>query len=195
MHHGRLQKAFILTALLSALFGHARAAVDQEALPVFGAFNTASANLAWQQEVTAGLEGDLIRVDLFTGVFPGTFRFFVNDGSAWQTDADDFSIVLSPAANASVSIDVSPAHLHLSPGEVFVVGVEGLVPNGNCCGLRAGQYDRGGLYLMAYHSGKVNSEGDIDFAFRTYVDAVPEPSTFASFVTGLGVLGFARCRR
>ena len=83
----------------------------------------------WQQEVTAGIAGPLIGVDIWVKI--GDFEdcqsvdFFINKGPPWQTDANDFETVLCAGPNRDgwVYVDTSAASITLEVGQEFVVGL------------------------------------------------------------------------
>jgi len=188
-------KAAVLANLWLHLAANAQVAqVDQYAPPGNnGGINSQLTDIAWQQEVVTGTSGFLTSIDLFAGEFPGSFRFFVNTGTGWQTDADAFSVVVSPQPLQEFSVNVSP--LYLSKGDTFVVGVQGLGPSTECCGLRVSHspsWSGGRLYL----NGTLQFNGDMVIALRTYVLAVPESSTWSMSLGGLVLLaGLARSRK
>ncbi|MFC0169487.1 FxDxF family PEP-CTERM protein [Pseudoduganella danionis] len=174
--------------------GNAVADVDQNnAWSNQGEINSQASSLNWQQSVVTGKAGILSSVELWATEAPGTFEFYINRGTGWQDDAHDFSTTLSPAANSLISIDVSAAALNFAVGDHFVIGIKGMGPSNDCCGLgmtTGDTYAPGTLYLdgWAYSNG-------YDLGFRTNVNAVPEPETYAMLLAGLGLLGYLRRRK
>ncbi len=83
----------------------------------------------WQQEVTAGIAGPLIGVEIWVKIGDSgdcqSVDFFINKGPAWQTDANDFETVLCAGPNRDgwVYVDTSAAGITLNVGETFVVGL------------------------------------------------------------------------
>ncbi|MEO1308821.1 MAG: hypothetical protein AAFV38_13105 [Pseudomonadota bacterium] len=132
----------------------------------FVGFNT---TLNWQQEVVAGVSGILDTIELNFGIGGGSIDVFVNLGSGWQTDADDFSTSVSGLSGYS-SIDVSSADISLSKGDTFIIGVRNGA-GGDLRGSSGDTYAPGGLFLngSAYIA-------DFDLNFRTTVAAVPLPA-------------------
>lgn len=185
--------AGLCAAVALAASGNAAAAIDQVNKPSPGAWdgiNTQLRGAVWQQTVVAGLDGHLTGVDLLIINDPGTFVFFINRGSGWQSDAHDFTLELSPEPSQLFEIDVSAAGLHFAAGESFVIGLHGMAAAGPCCGLAVtsgNNYAAGNMYLNG------GSQDGMDFAFQTRVAPVPEPATYALMLGGLAlVAGLAR---
>lgn len=185
-----------LAALVTAASSQAFAVVDQFNAPHDPArISTQFNGLEWQQEVVVGIGGLLTGIDLFTAEAPGSFTISLNPGTGWQSDADAFRLAVSPTAFSTLSIDVSAAGLVFDAGDTFVIGIEA-GPAGPCCGLLAS----GGNGANLYQPGRLrNSFGTplngLDLAFRTHVQAVPEPQTYALMLAGLAAVGIARRRR
>lgn len=90
--------------------------LDQVSLGTNAVFNTHSRNLDWQQEMMVGVGGLLTSIELY-----------VNSGSAWQNDADEFfQTRLTMSITGWSSIDVSLGGLMLDVGDTFVIGVKGI---------------------------------------------------------------------
>ncbi|MCH7812884.1 MAG: hypothetical protein IID40_02570 [Planctomycetes bacterium] len=122
----------------------------------------------FQQQVTAGLAGPLIGVEIWVDIrsFAAcqTADFFINKGPAWQTDPNDFETVLcaEPDHAGWMYVDVSAAGISLNVGEAFVIGVFG----------RGDQFFFGSAPGNPYGGGAVWWEGSEnaanDMTFRTY---------------------------
>lgn len=153
--------------------------LDQESDDWGGAFNVNADWLTWQQEVTVGLEGQLMQVDLSVDM-PGTAVVSINAGSPWQSDAPDFTTTLTATSPGWTSIDTSSARLFFDVGDTFVIQAvgtnSGLRLGGGHVNPPGGPYGRGELWLNEENYGD-----EWDIAFRTYV---PEPATI--LMLGLG---------
>ena len=157
-------------------------------------FNVNGSFISWQQEIQAGIAGQLAQIDLFyqiRGAAVQDFQFSLFSGGGWHDGTPLYSTQIAPAVG-TISIDVSSANLMLSPGTTFTIAIRGLGPDSGCCNLRGsgyGFYPAGQLFL----NGSLYSAGDIDLGFRSYVNAVPEPSSYALMAVGL--VGIAALRR
>ena len=145
-----------------------------------------------QQGITAGASGQLVGVDLWShGDDLGSFNFFVNIGTPWQTDTNDFSTMYTfTTPNGWNFIDISSANINLIDGELFTIGFQG-TNQGGFTRANEGLYSGGELLI---NEGSTGFSG-IDLAFRTYVNTnvVPEPATMVLF--GSGVFGVFMRRR
>lgn len=171
--------------------------VDQTNDYFGSAFNIHVPHLIWAQEIRTGLAGQLLGVELYY-LLQGArqdFRVFINRGSSWQTDADDYSLVVpAPSSMGWFIVDLAAAALNFGAEETFLLGVQGIGPDAGCCNLggSADNYARGQFYRSSF--GFPSIRDDTDLAFRTHmsVNAVPEPQPWALLLAGLGLLGWSR---
>ena len=145
--------------------------LDQESPRDNAVINGGSPSITWQQGVVAGITGQLRGIEVHTSFEIGVARFFVNVGSPWQTDANDFETILSTSpgeSNTWVFVDTSAANIHLEAGDTFVIGIGGQQGNLWFQTNDFNGYPDGSLWLNG-------SEFDllgrgVDLAFRTYVE-------------------------
>ncbi len=97
---------------------------DQENLAISGGISGTS-SVTWQQEVIVGENGQLAGVTLFTQG-TGQFNFSVNQGTPLQSDADDYSTIVTVTENGAQFIDLSDANLNLNAGDRFAFKVNGI---------------------------------------------------------------------
>jgi len=162
--------------------------LDQESPNMNASFNADASSLTWQQEVTVGLAGPLVQIELYVTT-PGSCDVFINAGAPWQYDANDFETTLVADSVGWKTIDTSPAGLSFNPDDHFVIGIHGLDTGmwlGGSYLPPEGGYDRGRLWLNE----AIHDDTDWDIAFRTYV---PEPGTLA--LLSLGALAMVSRRR
>ena len=184
------QLVFILTLILLPVVTHA-ALVDQENNPAFqNATFYVSWGAEWQQEVTVGVSGQLVGIELRMSDI--TTSFFINTGSGWQSDTHDYVTSIT-GLNSNFDwlyIDLTPANLFYQTNDIFVFG--SLSGWGNFPGFKGTSYD-------TYAEGSLFRNGDLrsgDFAFRTHVNPVPLPPTSVLMVTGiLPILLFVKRNR
>jgi len=140
-------------------------------------FNMFATSLTWQQDVTVGISGQLVQIDVYVSV-EGSCFFFLNAGPPWQTDTNDFEMTFTSDGTGWNTIDVSSAGLNFSVNDHFVIGFQG-TSDGLQCG---GSYKPpGGCYLRGapWLNGAHHTPGDDwDIGFRSYVGSsvTPTPS-------------------
>jgi hypothetical protein len=164
----------------------------------------------FQQQVTDGIGGLLVGIELYTAAFPP-------DQTPAVHELDTVSIGVGPGFFAGTFsfttqawiepggtyIDTSAAGIYLTPGEQFVIDVTD--PQfGTCCNLGGAWsvYYGGDLFVKAGSTiSDASTSPGISLAFDTFMDpnaappgpGTPEPGTLALF--GSGVLGVAWMRR
>jgi len=200
---------------------HAVQMIDQAFIsPANDVFElNSSAFTHFQQGITAGMTGQLSRVDIFSagasgpGAGVGTppdkeVVFTVSlGGFPWQ-DTSDFQTSLYFAANAgpeTISIDLSGESLFVTTGQMFAIGLQTSGSNAIIPGFTGSRgsspYDRGELWfdMPGLSAPMPWPEAATDLNFVTYVGLsmqVPEPSGLILLFAGLsGLLGFAAIRR
>lgn len=139
-------------------------------------FNMDAAGMVWQQEVVAGLAGNLAQVDFYVFA-PGSCTLALAAGEPWQATYV-WSTTFAPTATGWVSLDTSAAGLSFSPGDHYVldfINTSGGLCLGGSYQPGGGNYPAGRLFYNGY------DYGDWDVAFRTYV---PEPSGVALAMLG-----------
>lgn len=160
--------------------------LDQESPYEESEFDARADIWHWQQEVTVGLQGLLVQIDLY-GRASGSAELSIYVGEPWQSGAPDFVDIIG-CSHAWNSINVSSAGLVFDVGDKFVIGVSGINDHlrlGGNFGFPSGAYEGGELW-------EDNTPFEVfDLAFRTWV--VPEPTTIAFL--GLGGLALLRKRR
>ena len=181
--------AFASMSLLfsSTAFSGSQVVVDQSTGKTFaGVFNADAPSITWQQEVLVGVTGKLIGIDILpqseTSNPPteSTF-FFVNVGSPWQFDANDFEAIITVPTVGEADwfyVDVSSANIVLEAGDTFVWGTKGI--NGGLW-LHGQQLQYPGqLWIDAPPFGIREQEifgSHSDLAFRSHMMIVPEPTS------------------
>ena len=186
----RLAISVSLTVVLLSAASANALVLDQVSPTGAVSYNMNNSGLTWQQQVTVGLAGPLVQVDLRVQQ-AGTAQFFINTGTPWQSDTHDFVTTFTTGLNfAWVPIDTSSSGLNFNVGDKFVIGVKGTNGGMSLFGTYAnpgGGYAGGDLWLNnSLYS--PSEPGNYDLAFRTYI---PEPATVILFVAG----GLALCAR
>jgi len=163
----------------------------------------------FQQQVTDGIGGLLIGVELYTTVSPPT------DPSQAVPELDTVSIGVGPGffpgpfsftiqawiEPGGTYIDTSAAGIYLTPGEQFVIDVTD-PQAGTCCNLGGAYrvYPGGDLFMK--QGSTITDDSIISMAFETFMDpnaappesGTPEPASILLLPAGLGVLALRRKR-
>ncbi|MDY7107139.1 MAG: hypothetical protein SYC29_00730 [Planctomycetota bacterium] len=154
--------------------------LDQVQDMLNASYNMDAPSLDWQQEIITGIAGPLVQIDVYAAG-AGSATFYLNDGSPWQGDGNDFETLFTSTGQGWYSIDVSSANLSFDVGDPFVIGWvggdDGLWMGGGYIDDGTGPYP-GELWLNS----SFYSNGGWDLGFKTYV--VPGPG-------GLALLGLA----
>ena len=174
----------------------AKAIEDQSNRPGpndFGRINSNAPGMKWEQEVVPGISGNLTAIDLFVnaGAPLQQFRVFINEGTGWQTDDDSFTALVTPTQGL-LHIDITNVEIHLYSGQSFVIGIEGLGPNTECCNLRITRdaYALGSLFLGGLNT--IPPLPGADLAFVTYMSPVDDLPSPVALIAGLALLAARR---
>ena len=192
MQNPKIFVSVLAACALSGAAAHAAGVLDQQALPFGGSLYE---GLEWQQQVTAGLSGQLTGVTLYGGGTDLTVR--IATGGAFNPGPYAFTGTahLTPTGTF---IDTSAANITLTAGDAFVIDtING--SNGNIS-LAAGPYAGGHLFLNLGVPSDFTACCGATMAFQTFVaagggGAVPEPASWALMLTGFGGLGVTLRRR
>jgi len=134
--------------------------------------NGGSAPYAWQQGATAGIAGQLTRIDLFV-VIESAFgetaptEVSLTLGAPWQGGAPEWSTTAVLKAGWN-SFDLTHAKIFVDVGDEYAIGVHGQSANNFNPGVGISydeQYPAGDLFL---NGSSAESQGK-DMLFRTYV--------------------------
>jgi len=155
--------------------------LDQQNTIIDSQLNGGSSAYTWEQGITAGLTGLLTAIDVFAFIdaslgAPGQTQVFVNLGTPWQSDANNWSTITTLKAGWN-SFDLTSAHIFITAGQQFVIGIQGQGQTTFNPGMGVSygeQYTGGALFLNGVRDVSGN-----DLDFRTYIDSVrvPEPSS------------------
>lgn len=187
----KLAVSFLLSCTFAMANTSVHAESDQVSLPNGGRVNINNPDYLWEQEVQAGISGRLDAVSLHFDAEGGArfqpILFSLRVGG--QGTAPDYETTLMPS-QGWVDVDVSSTNLIFSEGQTFIFSIQGTGPTVDCCigSASSRAYLRGNSYFTG--SDGVRKKDDVwDMAFKTYVSAIPEPSTYMMWIVGLGLLG------
>jgi hypothetical protein len=135
-------------------------------------FNGDATWAQWQQEITVGIAGQLAGVEIKAheegGAPVGDAFFYINVGSPWQSDPNEYEETIDPPGPGWLYIDVSSSNIMLDVGDTFCIGITGINANFWFLGSApspGGPYAGGALYF----EGSIYQGGQYDMAFRTYM--------------------------
>jgi hypothetical protein len=118
--------------VVTGMAGAQTGTLDQSSPYTTGAnsqsFNIDTSTLVWQQQVRAGLSGQLEGVRFtFLGVAGAQADVRIRLGPAWSSSAPSFSTRVVKAIDGfeTVFVSMTSAGLHLSSGDVFVIETQG----------------------------------------------------------------------
>jgi hypothetical protein len=170
----------------------------------FGDADASGGTFEFQQQVTAGLSGQLVGITLYD-IQGETALVRIGIGDAF-TDSFVFSQTVTLNGGSSGSnpgstfIDTSSADIMLTAGETFVIDEsDGSLPAS--FDFATTSYSGGDLYSQHGASSPVDYDtvhGHGSLPFQTFMDATvtPEPSSFVLLLTGLSVgAGLLRRRK
>jgi hypothetical protein len=223
MKHTFLRTCCIVFALILPHVRQALAVVDQQNVQVdvaLGLSNVGAGNVVdWAQTFTVGLTGSLVGVDLWVTRYevvtlPLLFDIRRAQGGK-PTEADSGANILASAALPANMIPIFPvlvspstsfSHIDLtrSPVPVKAGDILAIVLRSDDPGIDGGSayswhnsgadaYPGGGSFLRLFTV--FAGPGTFDQNFRTYVDPVPEPSTWLLVLGAVSLLLLRRRSR
>ncbi len=206
----RITSTLIAAALLiTASQAHAVPIVDQDFTSGCCLGGALAEGLSYSgQSVTAGVSGNLVRVDLMAGRSSGFLTPWfldIQEMASGVPTGNVLSRTLIDPSDFPVNIGFEPGlfvtlstPVFFEAGDVFAIvlhpqGVEGFSP-GLFAGLWGGDVNSGYLGGTALSGPFANalSPQDFDFHFRTFVTPVPEPKSYVFLLMGLVALRWAR---
>jgi len=204
-------------AILSAGAASATVVLDQYSVPETGLISATGVAgdgigdpVTLAQSFTVGRYGELAAIDVGVVQFLGSpglgFTFELHNQAAQVLFSQHIDGNAVPGFALGVTdwsqilhVDLSAAHIPSYAGDILTffmisdTGAQGYPPVYlEQIGNELLQYARGDLFSFA--AGGPPIYAPYDGAFRTYVDAVPEPMTWALMIGGLGMIGW-RLRR
>ena len=175
--------AFALGSALISTTSAVGSPPDATGKPILDQFNTAtlsstlnggSTAYQWQQGITAGIAGQLMRIDLYVDIAPAfgdvvATEVSVTLGSPWGsgTPAWTSTEILRSGWN---TFDVAKAKIFVDVGDEYAIGIHGQSQNNFNPGFgfsKDDQYPGGDLFLNGSNAESVGN----DLLFRTYVRA------------------------
>ena len=174
-------------------------------------------NFSGLQFITAGMSGQLTEIDLQLSRGPNLANLVIAnniifDSSGHVTSYNQLGeLPVSGLSNNVIpgftSFNTTALNIFLSSGSQFGIALVPDAGSGSFLWLRGPDvYSGGDGYLGVTASGTGNdvtwlnrlgavAPQKLDYGFRTWMDAVPEPQTWAMMLMGFGFVGFAMRRR
>lgn len=141
--------------------------------------NGGSQPYQWQQGVTAGINGQLVRLALFVGDMDTfgdavTTQLSISLGAPWRSDDPVWGIRTTLHAGGWNTFDLTKAKIYVAAGDQYTIGIHGesATTFSPAFGFSSdNQYSGGDLFLNGTPSNSETAgfEGN-DLLFRTYVN-------------------------
>jgi len=163
--------------------------MDQENLPTNTALNAFIGTNLWQQEVIAGIAGQLVGVEYFIpqngAAADSRHHFGISVGEPWHWEESDWTSIQTVNFPEdfidSKYVDVSAADILLEVGDAITLRWTEFAPGvgTNLQGSSGNNYP-GNLYWRNSAEQQLPELWSSDFAFRTWIETdptgIPEPS-------------------
>ncbi len=176
----RIASSLLAATALISIASAQTGAQDQQSPGSNASFNGDAPSLTWQQEVQAGLNGQLEGFSLtLSGNLGAQLSATLRLGSGWNTGAAVFTTLITKqtgASNEVVFVDCTNAGILVSPGTLFVFE---LVGNATGTGILGSYVAPPGtpMYSRKLYLGGPGCFADCGWrlGFTTYVLTVPPP--------------------
>jgi MYXO-CTERM domain-containing protein len=157
--------------LLSPAAARAGGTLDQTSPAGGASFNVGTSSLTWQQQIKAGLGGQLAGISVtIVGGAGSNMTLSIRKGAAWSSQPVLFQGTVTSASSATqqVFVDMTAANISLAAGDVFVMelnGNSGL----NVIGTYVAPPGTPAYSQPLYLNSAVHSDGGWRIGFQTYV--------------------------